>query len=351
LQYWSFDTISEFVYGPDYGATKALLGSKKSQHLIDDLLDPARRRLAWAIVHFPAMTKWLTTRTGHLEKLLNRLGLMPMTKPFVYSGIRAHALESFHRFKAAPDEYKVAAIKTTLVGRLFEVREKHKLSDVDIASECADHLLAGIDTTADTLMFMIWALSLPKHNRCQKKLRREVSSVEVNDDGLPAPKDLMQLPYLNAVIRETLRLYAPIPTYEPRSIPVDTVIDGFVIPANTIVGMSPYCLHRNEAIYPKPLSFQPERWLDPSGALLPESHERNRNFWAFSSGARMCIGIHLANAEMLSMTAALYRKFSTTTDQINTSPAITSRYEVFGDETTRDMIEHECWIHFNALEQ
>jgi cytochrome P450 len=319
--------------------------------LIDDLLDPARRHLAWSIVHFPTITKWLTTRTGLLEQLLNNLCLMPMKKPFVYSGIRAHAWESFHKFKAAPDEHKATAVKTTLIGRLFEVREKHNLSDVEIASECADHLLAGIDTTADTLMFMIWALSLPKHKHHQEKLRREIMTVQVGEHGVPAPKDLILLPYLNAVIRETLRLYAPIPTYEPRSLPVDTVIDGYEIPANTIVGMSPYCLHRNEAIYLQPLSFEPERWLDPSGAFLSESHERNRNFWAFSTGARMCIGMHLANAEMLAMTAALYRKFSTTTNQIDTSPGITSRYEVFGDETTRSMVEHECWIDFHTLGQ
>ena len=224
------------------------------------------------------------------------------------------------------------------------------MTDMDIASECADHLLAGIDTTSDSLMFMIWALSLPQHKPIQVKLREELSKISVDGHGLPNPRELTQLPYLNAVIREGLRLYAPLPTFEPRSSPTDTVIDGFHIPAGTIVGMSPYSLHRDEKIYPAPLSFQPERWLVDSGSLIPEADMRNRYFWAFSSGARMCIGMHLANAEMMTLLAAVYRKYSTTARHPDTSPGITSRYEIFRDESMPKMVEHECWIDFAKLD-
>ncbi len=156
----------------------------------------------------------------------------------------------------------------------------------------------------------------------------------------------MHLPYLNAVLRESLRLYAPLPTFVPRSSPVDTVIDGYEIPAGTVVGMSPFCLHRDEAVFPSPLSFEPDRWLTPSGALIPESDPKNRYFWAFASGARMCIGMHLANAEMLTLIAAVYRKYTTSARHPDTSPGITSRYEVFHDETMPKMVEHECFIDF-----
>ena len=351
LHFFSFDTITEFVYGPNHGATAALSGSKTSQDLIQDLLDPSRRRLSWFTVHFPAYTKWITSRTGLSEKIVTSLGLMPMQKPFVFSGIRQHAWKAFNSFKNASESERKAAAETTLIGRLFEVREEHQLEDVDIASECADHLLAGIDTTADSLMFLFWALSLPQNKHCQEKLRQEVSQVPVDGSGLPKPKDLTRLPYLNAVIRETLRLYSPLPSFEPRSSPMDAIIDGYVVPAGTIVGMSPYCLHRDETVFESPETFIPERWLTPSGSLVPESDPKNRQFWAFSSGARMCIGMHLANAELLTMTAGLYRKFSTSTKQVDTSPSITSRYELFHDETTTKTIEHECWINFKKLEK
>lgn len=349
LHYFSFDAISEFVYGADHGGTAALSGSRSSRELIADILNPSRRRLAWFAVHFPAYTKWITTRTGLLESILTSFGLMPMRKPFTYSGIRQHALKAFHRFESAPVEVQEKLSESTVIGRLFKVRHEHGLTDMDIASECADHLLAGIDTTADSLMFLIWVLSLPQHEGYQRKLREEVSQIPVNTQSIPAPRDLTRLPYLNAVLRESLRMYSPLPAFEPRSSPIDTTIDGYDIPAGTVVGMSPYCLHRDDHVFPDPLSFRPERWLTASGAHLAEADPRNRYFWAFSSGARMCIGMHLANAEMLTLAAAVYRKYKTSARHPDTSPGITSRFEIFHDETMPKIVEHECWIDFEPI--
>jgi len=347
LHYFSFDTISEFVYGPDNGGTQAMEGSDR--HLIDDILSSSRRRLAWFVVHFPAYTKWLTTRTGALEKIVVRLGLMPMRKPFTYTGIRQHALKSFYSFKAAPVDVQLKQSETTVIGRLIKVQREQGLTDMDIASECADHLLAGVDTTADSLMFLIWALSLPQNAPYQERLRKELSHISVNELGLHQPRELTSLPFLNAVLRESLRMYSPLPTFEPRSSSVDAVVDGYDIPAGTIVGMSPYCLHREESVFPEPLVFRPERWLVQDGSLVPESDPKNKWFWAFSSGARMCIGMHLANAEMLTLVAALFREYKTSARHPDTSPGITSRYEIFYDETMPKMTEHECRIDFQKI--
>lgn len=351
LHFFSLDAISEFVYGPDHGGTRALQGRQADRHMISDILDPARRRLSWFLVHFPVFTKWLISRTGMLEAAITKLGLLPMNKPFTYSGIRKHALDAFYSFQAAPLEEQRRAADTTVIGRLFQVREKQGLDDMDIASECADHLLAGIDTTADSLLFLIWALSLPKHESYQSKLREEVSRISVDARGLPDPKVLVRLPYLNAVLRESLRLYAPLPVFEERTCPTDQVVDGFDIPAGTVVGMSPWCLHRDPSVFPEPLVFRPERWLTDAGTLLPESDMKNRFFWAFSSGGRMCIGMHLANAEMLTLTAALFRKYKACARRPDTSPGITSRFEVFADETVPNIEEHHCEIEFISLEK
>ena len=346
LHYFSIDAISEFVYGPLYGGTCAMSRSSEDRRLLDDILDHSRRRLSWFAIHFPAFTKWITTRKGPLDHLIAGMGLLPMKRPFTYTGIRNHALQAFFDAKAAPPDERLKLAESTVIGRLMKVQNEQGLSDMDIASECADHLLAGIDTTADTLMFLIWAMSLPRHHHFQTKLQAELQRVPADDCGISAPKDLTQLPYLNAVIRETLRLYAPLPAFEPRVLPVDTVIDGYHIPANTVVGMSPYCLHREPSVFANPLIFDPARWLTKEGSLIPEADPRNRWFWAFGSGARMCIGMHLANAEMFTLTAAIYRKYETTVCDPNTSPGITSRFEIFCDETMPKVLEHECWIDF-----
>lgn len=287
LHYFSFDAISEFVYGPNYGGTKCLNGDKHDRALIDDILNPARRRLAWFFIHFPTYTKFIISQTGLTGKLIEKAGLLPMPRPFTYSGIRAHALKAFYQFKDAVTSGEAKANGSNVMSRLFEVRDKHNLRDLDIASECADHLLAGIDTTADSLMFLVWAISRPTNKHYQHKLREELSTLDYDTDGWPDSKHLARLPWLNAILKESLRLYTPLPAFEPRQCPVGITIDGYFIPAGTVVGMSPYCMHREEAIFPEPTVFRPERWLDEHGALLPESDTVNKWFWAFSSGARM----------------------------------------------------------------
>lgn len=162
------------------------------------------------------------------------------------------------------------------------------LDDLDVASECADHFLAGIDTTSDTLMFMIWALSQPENQRYQDQLRKEVLSLgpdQLNEHGCPKVAASDKCTYLNAIIKETLRLYAPLPASEPRTHIEDVIVDGYAIPAGTVVGMAPYSLHRNPDVFEDPLLFKPERWLGP------DTTDMNRWFWAFSSGGRMCIGL------------------------------------------------------------
>jgi cytochrome P450 len=349
LHYFAIDAISEFVYGSIYGGTRTMARSSKDRRLLDDILDQSRRRLSWFAVYFPAFTKWITTRKGLLDRLITDIGLLPMRRPFTYTGIRKHALRAFLDAKAAPLDIRLNLAESTVIGRLMKVQKEQGLSDMDVASECADHLLAGIDTTADTLLFLIWAISLPRHHHFQTNLRAELREVPADDQGISAPKDLAQLPYLNAVIRETLRLYAPLPTFEPRILPTDTVIDGYDIPANTVVGMSPYSLHREPSAFPEPLTFNPGRWLTEEGTLIPEADPRNKWFWAFSSGARMCIGMHLANAEMLTLTAAIFRKYQTTVRDPNASPGITSRFEIFCDESMQKVLDHECWVDFVKL--
>ena len=351
LHYFSLDSVADFVYGPQHGGTQALKGVATDREMISDILNPSRRRLAWLTVHFPTWSKWITSRTGLTEQVVNALGLVPMKKPYTYSGIRKHALDSFYSFKAADADTQMKLSETTLIGRLFRVRNSSGLSDMDIASECADVLLAGIDTTSDSLMFLIWALSLPQNRQYQQKLREELSHISVNAEGVPEPKALSHLPYLNAVLKESIRLYSPLPAFEPRTCPVDTVIDGYDIPAGTVVGCSPYCLHREEAVFADSLVFRPNRWLTPEGSLLPESDIKNKYFWAFGSGPRMCTGIHLANAEMLTLTAAVYRKYETHARNPECSPAIISRYELFSDETMQGKTHHECHIDFVNVDE
>ncbi|KAJ5836014.1 cytochrome P450, partial [Penicillium robsamsonii] len=345
LHYFSLDNITEFVYG-DFGETACLDGVEEDRALLRDIMATGSRKLSWLTVHHPKFTVWLYSKTGIMGCIARQF--YPMQGPIPYTGIKLYAMNVFRLFSNASAEERTK--HSSLISKLWKHHLSQKeggLDDFDIASECADHLDGGIDTTSDTLMFAIWSLSRPEHRKFQKRLIDEVQSLSENDlnaDGVPRAEVTDKLEYVSAVIKETLRLFAPLPASEPRSLPKDTTIDGYPIPAHTVVSISPYVLHRNADVFRDPRAFNPDRWLDSSQDVA----QMKKFFWAFSSGARMCIGMHLAMAEMTTLLAALYRKY--TTQIINDfdviSPGITSRFEVFYDEDCSGVREHECQIAF-----
>jgi cytochrome P450 len=141
-----------------------------------------------------------------------------------------------------------------------------------------DHLAAGIDTTGDGLCLLMHELSLPRLQHAQKRLQQEL--IENRD----VPFD--QLPYLDAIVKEGLRCFPPIPMSFPRYVPIEgRTISGFLMPGGTIVSAQPYTLHKNEIVFPRSLEFVPERWLSEEGAS-----EREEMYFAFSKGSRGCLG-------------------------------------------------------------
>lgn len=146
-------------------------------------------------------------------------------------------------------------------------------------AECLDHIGAGIETTGDTLCWLMWELSQPKHREKVTRLHDELINASPE-------KGLDTLPYLGAIVQEALRLWAPgflpLPRYVPEK---GAHIDGYYLPENTIVGSMSYSMHRlDQSIFPDADEFVPERWLNS------DNHERQRFFFAFGLGPRTCIG-------------------------------------------------------------
>lgn len=169
---------------------------------------------------------------------------------------------------------------------------------IDIACEMYDQLTAGFETSAVGLTYLFWELS--RHPEIQEKLRDELTTLDppINfpkSGDLPSAKSIDTLPFLEAIVTETLRLHAPIPGIQPRVTPAPSCsLAGYDdIPPNTRVNAQAYSLHRNPEVFPDPESWQPERWLKEANGSA-ELEERRRWFWAFGSGGRMCVGSNLA---------------------------------------------------------
>ncbi|KAF5717057.1 cytochrome P450 monooxygenase 4ac1 [Fusarium globosum] len=216
----------------------------------------------------------------------------------------------------------------TLVSRMKE--EKFGMGTFDIASECMDHMLAGIETTGDALCFLMWQISQPGYTFIQERLKDEFRA----NPGVPSD----QLEYLEAVVKEGLRVFPSIPMSLPRCVPEGgATVDGHWLPGGTIVSCQPYSMHRmDEGVFPRPDSFEPQRWLEEKG-----SAERNRLFFAFSNGGRACIGRHLAIVEMKTLLRDIYSRY-------RTAPADGMTFDMSMDDqifTSRPKDQKSHWNH------
>lgn len=189
-----------------------------------------------------------------------------------------------------------------------------------VASEMLDHIGAGHETTALALSFTLAAMS--QRPDLQAKLRKSLAPLLEERDGWRIPQHdcyraLEEHALLNAVIKESLRLHAPIPGSQLRVAPRDVRILGHPVPAGTMVSSQAWTLHRDPSIWgPDADEFLPERWLEGRGV--------ERAWWAFGSGSRGCIGQHLARWELRVVVASIYANFETAGSEVGGVDAYTT---------------------------
>ncbi|OAA44857.1 Cytochrome P450 [Metarhizium rileyi] len=288
----------------------------------DPLFDPPWR----ARKGNPLIGNLIDRLISHYSPTLHRLfaGLLSfLVKPRSVPLADNYVLETSKRTNAA---------SFTLMSRLEE--KAGDLDHIDMAAECLDHMVAGIDTTGDTLCFLMWELSQPRSLHLQRRLAEEARrNPDVGTD---------QLPFLDAVLCEALRYYPAIPMSLPRLVPRGgRNIDGFHVPADTIVSCQAHSVHRlNTDVFPDPDSFLPDRWMAAEGDA-----DRRRLLFAFSNGGRGCVGKHLAIAEMKTLLRDVYSRYSTTPDG-----SMTAESMVMSDQliSTRPLGQR-CLLKFHPL--
>ncbi|TFK41445.1 cytochrome P450 [Crucibulum laeve] len=142
-----------------------------------------------------------------------------------------------------------------------------------------------------------------KNAAIRKKLVSELRNAWPDINASMPYTSLEKLPYLTAVIKESLRITCGVVTPLPRIVgPGDAEISGYAIPAGTVVSIGATFIHSNSAIFRDPDSFYPERWLEE------DTSEMERYFVPFSRGPRMCLGINLAWCELYLLFGNIFRK-------------------------------------------
>jgi cytochrome P450 len=175
-------------------------------------------------------------------------------------------------------------------------------------SQCKDIIFAATDTIGMNLSTLIFMLA--KHPHAYNKLYAEVVSATITKD-----EDIQQLPFLNGVVRESLRLSLTNPSRLPREVPAGGwQFQGTFYPAGTVVSASVMDVHFAETLVESPYEFKPERWANAS-------EEMHKSMMAFGLGGRQCIArtmamydLHLAAFELVK--ADLLRGSSPTSNHI-----------------------------------
>lgn len=173
------------------------------------------------------------------------------------------------------------------------------MSDRQVRDEVMSLLVAGHETTANTLSWT-WYL-LASHPEQAARLEKEVDAVL--GDGTPTPATFPQLTYTDMVIKEAMRLYPSAWSISRRALD-DDEIDGYFIPARSIVAMSPYVMHRHPVFWDEPERFDPERFTAERSAKLPRFA-----YLPFGGGARKCIGDQFALMESMVIIPMLARRY------------------------------------------
>ncbi|CEL06536.1 hypothetical protein ASPCAL09709 [Aspergillus calidoustus] len=172
-------------------------------------------------------------------------------------------------------------------------------------------LAAGTETTGRVLSLA--AYYIYQDQNVLRRLREEVQTVLPTPTSTCALSELEQLPYLSAVVSESLRVANPVIGRTPRVAPDEALkYKNYTIPPGTPISSSSLFIHRNETIFPNPTHFNPDRWLQAKGQRL------DRYLTSFTKGSRACLGINLAYAEMYIALAHLVRRIDLEID--NTHP-------------------------------
>jgi cytochrome P450 len=174
------------------------------------------------------------------------------------------------------------------------------LNDQQVRDEVMTLLLAGHETTANTLTWTWYLLS--QSPEIERRLHAEVN--EVLGGRVPTVADLPELKYTRMVLEEALRLYPPAPILSRKAITADE-LRGYPIAANSMIMISPYAVHRHPALWEEPERFDPERFTPERSAARPPYA-----YFPFGGGPRVCIGNSFAMMEaqlILSTVAQRYQ--------------------------------------------
>ena len=293
MSHLTLDIVSQALFGADLGEDKA------------------------------EFTHAVTAGMAYANYLINHFFPLPLVVPTRANRRGRRAIASLDRvvWKIIEARRRDTQDRGDLLGMLISARDaetNEAMDDQQLRDEAVTFLVAGHETTAVALS---WAWHLLSVNpSAERRLHQEVA--DVLGHRPPSLRDLSDLHYTRMVLEESMRLYPPVWATTRQAYHADE-IEGFQVPAATVVTVSPYVTHRNPAFWDDPERFDPERFSAERSAGRPDYA-----YYPFGGGPRGCVGRQFALMEgqlVLAMVAQRFRLQAVPSHPIEPDPILTLR--------------------------
>jgi benzoate 4-monooxygenase len=326
FNYLAFDIIGDLAFGKPFGMLS------KGKDICEIQQVPGG-----PITYAPAVE--VLNRRGEVS---GTLGCLPQLKPyamylpdpFFRQGLKA--VQNLAGIAVARVSERLDAVKdgeeaprVDLLARLMEGRDEkgEKLGRAELTAEALTQLIAGSDTTSNTSCALLyWVLKTPG---VIQKLQKELDAAIPDEIDVPGFMTVKDLPYLQNVVNETLRIHSTSSLGLPRLVPPGDGVDilGHHFPPYTVLSVPAYTIHHSKEIWGQDADeFNPDRWDNIT--------ERQKNaFIPFSYGPRSCVGRNVAEMELALIVSTVFRRYE---------------FELYQDELeTREGFLRkplECWV-------
>ncbi|KAJ5287205.1 cytochrome protein [Penicillium angulare] len=302
LQCYAFDVIGQITFGQRFGFLN------KGEDIMG-AISTVRQILVFSCLA-GIYVEWYPL----LYKLMNSLpGSGPRGLLFIINFVvdKVRQLNE-KRIQGGENPSETTIPKTQdFMERMAVARDENpaKITDYHLQMMGNSNVIAGSDTTAITLSAIMYYLLRTPHVHC--RLRREIDEFTSQNrcSERITFKESQEMPYLQAVIREALRMHTATGLPLWREVPSGGAeINGYFIPQGSAIGINTWVAHYDEEFFPDAKSFIPERWIE--GITDAEQlRKMNEMYMPFGLGGRTCLGKHISTLEIYKLIPQLIRDF------------------------------------------